>query len=40
MDDEQIGILKDYAHLGVRDCGFRKFWAGISGNSDQVGLLI
>ncbi len=21
-------------------CGFRKFWAGISGNSDQVGLLI
>jgi hypothetical protein len=19
MDDEQIGILKDYAHLGVRD---------------------
>ncbi len=28
------------AKMALFDCGFRKFWAGISGNSDQVGLLI
>lgn len=26
--------------LRSRVCGFRKFWTGVSGNSDQVGLLI
>ena len=25
---------------GIIICGFRKFWAGLSGNSDQVRLLI